>query len=116
MRILCSFFEYLCKAPYMMVFVWEVQMSHVFAEMGIEARDFIQISASFLLAMLLFFDIRNKKYSWLNYLLLVTLALQCLLFILFRAGLSIKIFAVLMLTTTFIVEVVTNRRKKITSV
>jgi hypothetical protein len=91
-------------------------MSNVFAELGIEARDFIQISASFLLTMLLFFGIRNKKYFWLNYLLLVTLALQCLLFILFRDGLPIKIFAVLMLTTTFIVEVVTNRRKKMASV
>lgn len=87
-------------------------MSNVFSEIGIGVLDFVQISAGFLLTMLFLFGIKNKKYFWLNYLLLLILTLQCLLLILFGDGLPVKLFAALMLTTTLIIEVVINRRRK----
>ncbi len=85
-------------------------MFNVLSEVGIHVLDFIQISAVFLLTMLLFFGIKKKRYFWLRTFSLVTLTLQCLLFILFRAGLGIKIFAFLMLLTTLIVKVTVDKR------
>jgi hypothetical protein len=88
-------------------------MSNVFSETGISALDFIQVSALFLLTMLFFFGLRNKKHFWLHTFSLLLLVLQCVLLILFRAGLTIKIFAALMLLTTLIVETVTKKRKSL---
>jgi hypothetical protein len=88
-------------------------MSGVFSETGISVLDFIQISALFLLTMLLFFGIRNKKHFWLHTLSLLILSLQCTLLILFKGGLTTKIFAALMLMTTLIVETVISRRKNL---
>lgn len=91
-------------------------MHNIFSELGGDAWDFVQISVSFMLTMLLFFGIRKKKYFWLNYLSLVTLMLQCFLLLLFRNGLPIKLFAALMLMTTLIVETVTHWRRKLRTV
>ena len=87
-------------------------MNEAFSGIGISALDFTGISAIFILTMLLFFGIKNKKYSWLHTLSLLILVLQCALIILFRDGLTTKLFAALMLMTTFIVEVVISRRKR----
>lgn len=87
-------------------------MNNVFSEIGINAVDFVQISATFFLTMLIFFAVKNKRYRWLNMLCLITLILQCLLFILFREGLTVKFFAILMLTTTLIVEVTVKKLRK----
>ena len=86
-------------------------MSNGFSELGIDVLDFIQISVVFLLTMLLFFGIKKKRHFWLHTFSLVLLTLQCLLFILFRDGLRIKIFAFLMLLTTLIVEAAANKRR-----
>jgi len=91
----------------------KVPMYNGFSEIGINVWDFIQISAVFILTMLLFFGIRNKKYFWLHTFSLLLLVLQCMLVILFRDGLSIKIFAGLMLMTTLIVEAVVNRQRNL---
>ena len=86
-------------------------MNSVFSEIGISALDFIQISAGFLLTMLIIFGVKTRKYFWLNYLMLPTFVLQCLLIIRFRDGLPVKVFATLMLITTLIVTTVVKRRK-----
>jgi hypothetical protein len=66
-------------------------------ELGIQPTDFIQISASFVLTMLVFFGLKERKHIWLNRFLLATFALQCIFMILFHAGLNVKLFAGLML-------------------
>ena len=88
-------------------------MDSFFSEIGISAVDFVQISATFILTMLIFFGVKHKKYRWLNYFLLLTFALQSIFFILFHDGLNVKLFAALMLMSTLIVEVVVTRRRKL---
>ena len=74
--------------------------------------DFIWISASFILTMLLFFGLPGKKYRWLRYSNLFVFSSQCMLIILFHKDLRERIFGALMLMSTLIVQVtVTNRRK-----
>lgn len=90
-------------------------MDSFFSEIGISALDFTQISAGFFLTMLVFFGLKTRKHVWLNYLTLTTFVIQCLLIIRFRDGLPVKLFATLMLMTTFIVEAVVNRRRKLES-
>ena len=91
----------------------EVQNGQFFSEIGISALDVVEISASFVLTMLIFFGIKDKKYRWLNYSSLGTFVLLCILFILFRNGLNVKLFAALMLMSTLIVEAVVTRRRKL---
>lgn len=88
-------------------------MSNICSEIGNDALDFVGISATFLLTMLIFFGVRHKKHHWLNYLALISFIPLCLINILFRDGLPIKIFAALMLMTTIIVETVVNRTRKL---
>jgi len=83
-------------------------MSSVFLEIGSDVWDFVGISVFFLLTMLYFFGAKNKKQLRLSYIMLLILALQSVLLILFKDGLPIKLFAALMLTTALIVEVVIN--------
>lgn len=87
-------------------------MDRVFSEVGISALDFIQISTGFLLTMLFFFGLRAKRHVRLNYFILTVFALQGLIIIFFRGGLTVKLFAALMLTTTLIVEGVAGRRRR----
>ncbi len=88
-------------------------MDTFFAEIGIPALDFIQISAVFLLTMLLFFALRDRKHRWLKYGLLLVFALQCLFFILFHDGLPIKFFAALMLISALLVQAIVIRKGKL---
>ncbi len=62
--------------------------------------------------MLVFFGVKDKKYSWLNYFLLITFSVQCLFFVLFHDGLNVKLFAALMLISTLALEVVVGRKRK----
>ncbi len=87
-------------------------MDNVYSEIGIAAWDFVQISIGFLLTMFIFFGVSHKKkYLWLNYLCLITFTLQCLFLILFRNIPPLSLFAVLMLMTVVIVEVIVNKRR-----
>ncbi len=86
-------------------------MSGFFSEIGIPALDFIQISALFLLTMLIFFGVKRRRYLWLNYLSLLTFILQWMIVVLFREGLPVKIFGTLMLTSAIIVEAVVSKRR-----
>jgi hypothetical protein len=88
-------------------------MADIFSEIGISALDFIGISASFILTMLFFFELRDKKHFWLHTVMLVILMLQCAFLILFRDRLSTKLFAALMLMTVLIVETVIKKRKNL---
>jgi len=81
-------------------------------EIGIRALDFVQISAGFILTMLVFFSATAKKHVWLNYVLVVTFTLQCIFFILFHEG-NVRFFAALMLLSTLIVECVVTLRRKL---
>lgn len=87
-------------------------MDNSLLQTGIQASDFIQISAAFILVMIVFFGAKAKRYSWLNWFLLAVFTFQCLFVILFRERLNAKLFAGLMLTSALIVEAVVTRRKK----
>jgi len=87
-------------------------MNSLFSGIGIQPLDFFQISTMFVLTMLVFFTVKNKRHFWLNYLLLSIFALQCLVIALFHDGLRVKLFAALMLISVLTVEgVVTKRRR-----
>lgn len=88
-------------------------MDNFFAEIGIAPLDFIHISASFLMTMLILLAKEIRKHRWLSYLMLPTFVAQCLLVIGTRETLQAKIFATLMLTTTLIVATVVWRRKRL---
>lgn len=87
-------------------------MSTFFLETGIELWDFVGVSIFFLLTMLFFFGIKNKKQRWLSYFMFVVFALQCATLILFRDALPTKLFAALMLTTVLAVGIITSRRDR----
>jgi hypothetical protein len=87
-------------------------MNNFFSGLEGPAFDFIQISAGFLLTMLVFFESKNKKTLWLNYLLLTVFVFQCLLVAVFHDGLTIKMFAVLMLISVLGIEFFTIRKWK----
>lgn len=87
-------------------------MDSYFSGIGIQPLDFIGISANFILNMLFFFGIKDKKHSWINVLGLITLSLQCILVVLFKVGLEGKLFAALMLVSALTVELVVARRRK----
>ena len=84
-------------------------MESIFSE--IAPLDFIGVSTLFLLTMIIFLGVRNRKYLWLNYLLLVVFFLQWVIIVAFREQLATKLFATLMLATTIIVELVIKRRR-----
>ncbi len=88
-------------------------MNSLFSEIEIRALDFIGISAAFVLTMVVFFGIRKRRYMWLIYFLTATFVLQCIFTIVFRDGLSLRLFATLMLISTVIVEVVVTRRRRL---
>lgn len=88
-------------------------MSSFFSEVGIRPWDFIQISTMFVLTMAVFFGVKDKKHFWLNYVLVLTLALQCIFMVLFHSGLTVKLFALLMLTSAVTVELIVNRKRKL---
>ncbi len=89
-------------------------MDNFFSGVGGPTWDFAQITATFLLTMLVLFGVKNRRYRWLHYFMPVVLALQCLLIIAFHNGLEIKLFAVLMLTSTVIVVII-QRGKRVQS-
>lgn len=91
-------------------------MSGIFSEIGISALDFIGITVPFILTMLFFFESKNKKLFWPHKLMLLILVLQCAIAILFKGGLSIKLFAAQMLLTALIVELVVSRSRKLSRV
>lgn len=88
-------------------------MSSFFLGVGIQPLDFIQISTMFVLTMAVFFGVKDEKHFWLNYLLVLTFALQCIFMVLFHDGLTVKLFAVLMLISLLTVEVVVTKRRKL---
>jgi hypothetical protein len=63
--------------------------------------------------MLVFFRLKDKKYRWLNYLLLLTYALQCVFFILFGEGLNVKLLAGLELISVLVVVTIVHQRRKL---
>jgi hypothetical protein len=85
-------------------------MESIFSE--IAPLDFIVVSALFLLTMIIFLGVKDRRYLWLNYLLLVIFLLQWVFIIVFREQLATKLFATLMLVTTVVVELVVKRRRK----
>lgn len=87
-------------------------MDNILSEIGISTLDFIQISAGFLLTMLVFFGVRRRKHLWLSHFTLAIFVIQCLFIIRFRDGLPVKLFAALMLASALIVEAVVKRSRK----
>ncbi|MCA1576037.1 MAG: hypothetical protein LC794_01580 [Acidobacteria bacterium] len=84
-------------------------MRNLFSNLGIASLDFVQISASFLVVMLLVFNHTTRRHFWTNF-VHVVFALQCLLIIIFRADLTPRFFAALMLFSTVIIRVILARR------
>jgi hypothetical protein len=85
-------------------------MESIFSE--IAPLDFIEVSTLFLLAMIVFLGVKNRKYLWLNYVLLVVFFLRWVLIVTFREQLATKLFATLMLATVIVVELVVKRRRR----
>lgn len=81
-------------------------MDNFFAEIGITPLDFVTISASFLMTMLILLarEIRGRRR--LGYFMVTIFVAQCLFFIAARDTLETKIFATLMMMTTLIVATV----------
>ncbi len=88
-------------------------MDSFFPEIGTCTLDVVQISTGFILTMLIFFGVKDKRHFWLNYFLLLTFAVQCVFIALFHDGLTVKLFAALMLISTLTVEVVVTTRRKL---
>ena len=88
-------------------------MDNLFSGVGIRPWDFLQLTTAFLLTMLVFFGVKDKRYSWVNYLVMVTFGLQSLFFIVFHEGVQIKLFAALLLVSVFVIEVVLIRTRKL---
>lgn len=83
------------------------------SEVGISAFDFIYHSAFYLATMLNFFALKEKRHRWLQHGSLLIFALQCLIFILFREGLNVKLFAGLMLISALVIQAIVTRRRKL---
>lgn len=88
-------------------------MEGSFSEIRQDALEFVQVSAGFLLTMLIFFGVSGKKHRWLKYSTTISMILQCLLIILFRGGLMVKLFAALMVISILSVESIVTRRRKL---
>jgi hypothetical protein len=54
-----------------------------------------------------------RLFYWLKYFLTATFVLQCIFTIVFRDGVTLRLFATLLLISTVIVEVVVTRRRKL---
>jgi len=78
---------------------------------GIDAIDFIYVWAVFGTTMAAFFGLR-QKHVWLSYFMTATFILICLTLILFRQGLSVRLFGALMLVSVVVIEVVVTRMRK----
>jgi uncharacterized membrane protein YozB (DUF420 family) len=89
-------------------------MDGSFSEIGEPFWNYIQISTTFILTMLAFFAVKNRKYLWLRPFMLVMFTIECLFTVVFHEGLRLKLFAVLMLTSTMIVAI-TQRGKRVRS-
>jgi hypothetical protein len=90
-----------------------LQMDSLFSKVGISAFDFIYLSVFYLAAMFNFFALKEKKHRWLRTGSLVVFALQCLILILFRDGLNLKLFAGLMLMSALIIQGIVARRRRL---
>jgi hypothetical protein len=84
-------------------------MESFFSEIGIPVWDFVQVSATFILAMLIFFGVKSRRHLWLRYFMLAVFAAECLFVIGFHEGLRVKLFAALMLTSALVVIVATTQ-------
>ena len=78
-------------------------MESFFSDIGISAWDFVQVSATSLLTMLVFFGVKDRRHLWPGYFLLVVFALQCVFIAAFHEGLRVKLFAGLMLMSALFV-------------
>ena len=81
----------------------------MFSNLGIAPLDFVQIVAGFLLVMALVFGDRSRRRFLTNF-MHVVFAFQCLLIIVFRDGLTPKLFAGLMVFSTVIIRFILARR------
>ena len=78
---------------------------------GIDAVDFIYVWAVFGTTMAAFFGLR-QKHGWLSYFMTAIFILICLTLVLFRQGLSVRLFGGLMLVSVVVIEVVVTRMRK----
>ena len=78
---------------------------------GIDAVDFIYVWAVFGTTMAAFFGL-TQKHVWLTYFMTAIFILICLTLVLFRQGLSVRLFGALMLVSVVVIEVVVTRMRK----
>jgi len=86
-------------------------MDGLFTKVGIDPLDFVQIAVGFLLVMILVFGEKGGRRVLTNF-MHVVFALQALLIIAFRPGMTPKLFAGLMLLSTLIVRLVLALRTR----
>ena len=84
-----------------------------FPEIGIPAVDFVNIWALFVMTMASFFGLKNNR--WLSHLFTGILILNCLILIVFRKGLNVRLFGALMFLSVLTVEVAVTLIKRRTA-
>jgi uncharacterized membrane protein len=88
-------------------------MNNVLSEIGSPVLDFIGIGAAFILTVAVFFGVKDKKYTWLHYLLLASVVGECLIVAIFHDGLGIRAFAVIILISVILFKLFISRRRKL---
>jgi hypothetical protein len=88
-------------------------MENPFSQDTITLYDFIMNSVTFVLAMAVFFELKNRRH-WLNYLFMCLLALHWITAMAFKP-LASKLFTTLLLASAVIVQVVLRRKWKMES-
>lgn len=88
-------------------------MEEIFSATGISVFDFIKFSTYFFITMLVFLGIKDKRYNWLNYLLIGAYALTWIISLVSHKPPATKLFATLLMMTIAIVEVVVMRKRKL---
>jgi hypothetical protein len=88
----------------------EVQMETLFSRDSITALDFMQLAATFVLTMAVFFGQKNRRH-WLNVFFIGVFILHWLNAMVFKP-VPTKLLVTLLLMSVLIVEIVTVRREK----
>jgi hypothetical protein len=87
-------------------------MENILLDNEISLWDFIQSTVYFLQTMLVFFGLKDKKYRWVNHLLLGVFTIHWVVVLIIHKPLATKIFTTLLMVSIIIVELVITRMRK----
>ncbi len=84
-------------------------MGTLFSPDTISAWDFLGLAATFVVAMAVFFGLKNRKH-WLNFLFIGVFVLQWINALVFKP-LPTKLFVTLLLMSIIVVEIAVRKRE-----